>query len=170
MSESARRTAAQSARQLLEQQPIWHKARAILFYAPIRGELDLWDLMRDAISAGKIAVLPRFDSAKAAYAACRIREMEADIVSGKFGVREPRPGGEEIALNRLDLLLVPGIAFDRHGRRLGRGMGYYDRLLAGARGAACGVAYDEQIVDDIPVEEHDVPMNFLLTPTRWLTF
>ena len=71
-------------------------------------------------------------------------------------------------LNRLDFVLVPGIAFDLQGRRLGRGKGYYDRLLAEVRGKTCGVAFDEQIVDEIPVEPHDIHVNCILTPTRWI--
>ena len=71
-------------------------------------------------------------------------------------------------LNSLDLVLVPGVAFDLHGRRLGRGKGYYDQLLAGVCGTTCGVAFDEQIVREVPLEPHDVLMNCILTPTRWV--
>jgi 5-formyltetrahydrofolate cyclo-ligase len=69
---------------------------------------------------------------------------------------------------RLDLVLVPGIGFDVSGRRLGRGQGFYDRLLAGIAGTKCGVAFDQQVVGQIPAEKHDASMNFILTPTRWL--
>ncbi|MBP9903534.1 MAG: 5-formyltetrahydrofolate cyclo-ligase, partial [Verrucomicrobia bacterium] len=71
-------------------------------------------------------------------------------------------------LNRLDLVLVPGVAFDPRGGRLGRGQGYYDRLLAGVRGTKCGVAFDEQIVDAVPVGPLDIRLNCILTPTRWI--
>jgi 5-formyltetrahydrofolate cyclo-ligase len=71
-------------------------------------------------------------------------------------------------LNRLDFILVPGVAFDLHGRRLGRGRGFYDQLLANVRGRTCGVAFDEQIVRDVPIEPHDVSLNCILTPTRWV--
>jgi 5-formyltetrahydrofolate cyclo-ligase len=71
-------------------------------------------------------------------------------------------------LKRLDLALAPGLGFDESGRRLGRGQGYYDRLLAEIIGAKCGVAFDEQVVGQLPAQEHDVSMNFILTPTRWL--
>jgi 5-formyltetrahydrofolate cyclo-ligase len=64
--------------------------------------------------------------------------------------------------------LVPGVAFDLHGRRLGRGKGFYDRLLADVRGKTCGVAFDEQIVREVPVEPHDSDVNCILTPTRWI--
>ena len=77
------------------------------------------------------------------------------------------PGGV-VSLNRLDFILVPGVAFDLHGRRLGRGRGYYDILLAKVRGTTCGVAFDEQIVREVPVEPHDSDVNCILTPTRWI--
>jgi 5-formyltetrahydrofolate cyclo-ligase len=60
------------------------------------------------------------------------------------------------------------VAFDVHGHRLGRGKGYYDQLLRGLGGTTCGVAFDQQIVGEIPVEPHDVRVNCVLTPTRWI--
>jgi 5-formyltetrahydrofolate cyclo-ligase len=66
------------------------------------------------------------------------------------------------------LILVPGVAFDLHGGRLGRGKGYYDRLLKELRGTTCGVAFDQQVVEAIPVEPHDVRLDHVLTPTRWI--
>jgi 5-formyltetrahydrofolate cyclo-ligase len=68
----------------------------------------------------------------------------------------------------VDLILVPGLAFDLRGHRLGRGKGYYDQLLRGLGGITCGVAFDQQIVAGIPVEPHDVRVNRVLTPTRWI--
>jgi 5-formyltetrahydrofolate cyclo-ligase len=68
----------------------------------------------------------------------------------------------------LDLVLAPGVAFDLQGHRLGRGKGFYDRLLADVRGVKCGVAFDEQIVDAVPVGPLDVGVDCLVTPTRWL--
>ena len=70
-------------------------------------------------------------------------------------------------LNRLDLVLVPGVAFDLNGRRLGRGKGYYDRLLAEFEGWTCGVAFDQQVVEAVPSEPHDMRLTCLVTPTRW---
>jgi 5-formyltetrahydrofolate cyclo-ligase len=64
--------------------------------------------------------------------------------------------------------LVPGLAFDPSGRRLGRGKGFYDRLLAMVRGRKCGIAFEEQVVPEIPVEPHDIRLDCLLTPRRWM--
>jgi 5-formyltetrahydrofolate cyclo-ligase len=151
----------------LTQQAVWQKAQSVLFYAPLPGELDLWPLLMDALAAGKTVSLPRFEAEQKGYVACHIRDTAGDLSEGQYGIREPGESCERISLNRLDLILVPGIAFDLNGYRLGRGKGYYDRLLAEAGGPTCGVAFDEQIVSQIPTEPHDVRLNCILTPTRW---
>ncbi|HEX4263890.1 MAG TPA: 5-formyltetrahydrofolate cyclo-ligase [Verrucomicrobiae bacterium] len=166
----AEQQAAASARAcaLLEQQAAWKRAQLVFFFAPLPGELDIWPLLRDGLAGGKTIALPRFDAATQRYIACQITDIAKDLSAGQFGIREP--GGHCIAipLNRLDLILVPGVAFDRHGRRLGRGKGFYDQMLTVVRGTTCGVAFDEQIVEAVPVEPHDVHLNCILTPTRWI--
>ncbi len=153
---------------LLQRQEIWEKAALIFFYAPIAEEVDIWPLIGDALTAGKTVALPRFDAATQRYVACQIQNIAKDLGEGQYGIREP--GGHCIAVppNRLDLILVPGVAFDLQGRRLGRGKGFYDQMLATVRGTTCGVAFDEQIVETIPIEPHDVHLNCILTPTRWI--
>jgi 5-formyltetrahydrofolate cyclo-ligase len=156
------------ARVLLEGQPAWQEAGSILFYAPLPQELDVWPLLEKAVATGKTVVLPRFDKASGAYIAGCVHDPANDLELGRFGIREPKASCVPIPLNRLDFILVPGVAFDLHGRRLGRGRGFYDQLLAGQRGRTCGVAFDEQIVREVPTEPHDVRLNCILTPTRWI--
>lgn len=153
---------------LLEKQAVWQMAKTIFFYAPLPEELDIWPLLKDSLAAEKTVALPRFDAATERYVACEIEDIGRDISSGQFGIREPGNHCIAILPNRLDLILVPGVAFDAHGRRLGRGKGFYDQLLASVRGTTCGVAFDEQIVEAVPVEPHDVHLNCILTPTRWI--
>lgn len=163
-----RQSASQSACRLLANQPAWQKSSTVLFFAPLPGEIDLWPLMRQALQAGKRVALPRFDPAADEYRACQISDLDRDVRPGRFGIQEPIHDCHEAPLNRLDLILVPGVAFDLHGHRLGRGKGYYDRLLPAANGTTCGVAFDEQIVEELPVESHDSDVNCILTPTRWI--
>ena len=170
MSETDRAAASAQARDLLRRQQLWRSARAVLFYAPIGAELDLLPLLEEALQDGKAVALPRFVALEGTYRAFLVSHLQRDCAPGKFGIVEPLPGCPEMPLNRLDLALAPGLGFDLSGRRLGRGQGYYDRLLARIGGAKCGVAYDHQVVGAIPAENHDVNMNFLLTPTRWLAF
>jgi 5-formyltetrahydrofolate cyclo-ligase len=153
---------------LLQRQTIWKNAQAILFFAPLPRELNVWPLVFDSLSANKLIALPRFDSTTNRYVACQIKNPARDIRTGKFGIREPTGLCNIVPLNRLDFVLIPGVAFDLQGRRLGRGKGFYDQLLEDVRGVTCGVAFDEQIVAEIPVEPHDVRLHCILTPTRWI--
>ena len=120
------------------------------------------------LSDGKTVALPRFIPGRNLYAACQIKDPLTELRIGQFGIREPTDSCEVLPIYRLDLLLVPGVAFDLHGRRLGRGKGFYDQLLAVASGKSCGIAFDEQIVSEIPAAPHDERVNCILTPTRWL--
>ncbi len=152
----------------LRRQPVWSDAKSVLFFAPLADEPDHWPLLIEALAAGKTVCLPRYVSGSAGYVACQVRDIHQDLVCGKFNVREPVAGCPEVPLNRLDLVLVPGVAFDVRGARLGRGKGFYDRLLAYVRGTKCGVAFEEQIVDAVPVGPLDIHLNCILTPTRWI--
>lgn len=152
----------------LAQQEVWKGARSITFFAPMPDEPDIWPLISQASISGKAVALPRFSRATQSYIVCRVENLQTDIQIGAFGIREPKEGCPEVALNRLDLVLVPGVAFDPHGRRLGRGKGFYDRLLAGFGGRKCGVAFDEQIVGEVPAGPQDIRLNCILTPTRWI--
>ena len=144
--------------------PVWRDAGAVLLFAPMPEEPDLWPLLAEALAAGKTAALPRFNAAIRNYRAARVRDLPGDIVTGHFGIREPAVRCPEIFLSRFDLVLVPGVAFDREGRRMGRGRGYYDRLLAEVRGVKCGVAFAEQMVEAVPAGPSDVRLDFLVTP------
>jgi 5-formyltetrahydrofolate cyclo-ligase len=166
ISPAARSAMSAQVRDRLKEQAIWKNAGSVLFFAPLPGELDAWPLLEDALADKKIAALPRFDSASHGYVACRVQNLRSEIVTGQFGIREPGAKCVEIPLNRLDLVLVPGVGFDLQGRRLGRGRGFYDRLLADVDGIKCGIAFDEQVVDEIPAGPQDVRLNFILTPAR----
>jgi len=168
LSQAQRAEASARARDLLRRQLVWQRARAILFYSPIAGELDVRPLLEESLQAGKSVALPRFVSETGTYQAFEVSHPVEDCAPGRFGISEPGAHCRPMPLKRLDLALAPGVGFDLSGRRLGRGQGFYDRLLAGIAGAKCGVAFDEQIAGQIPAEKHDVTMNFILTPTRWL--
>ena len=152
----------------LRESPVWAAARSVLLFAPLPDEPDLWPLLNEAITTGKIVALPAFAPGTRSYLARQIVDPLRDLVAGKFGIREPGLDCAEFSLNRLDLVLVPGVAFDARGGCLGRCQGFYDRLLAGGGGTKCGVAFDEQIVNAVPVGPQDIPVNCILTPTRWI--
>jgi len=166
---SAEERAAASARiceRLLEQE-VWQRARSVLFYYPMPDEPDVHSLFSSALKAGKIAVLPRYSKVDGHYQACQVADLERDLQIGTFGIHEPCPAAPIFDLKKLDLTLAPGIGFTLNGLRLGRGKGYYDRLLAQIPGCKCGVAFDWQVAFEIPTELHDIRVDCILTPTRW---
>ena len=147
-------------------EPQLRSARRILFFAPLPDELDVWPLLEKLLAAGKICALPWYDAEQNAYGAKVVEDLAADIVPGRFGVREPAAGCAEMPLAEFDLVLVPGLAFDETGHRLGRGQGFYDRILAAAGGVKCGVAHNFQLLEKVPTEAHDARVNFIFTPAR----
>ncbi len=157
-------------RERLVRQSVWNEASAVLFFVPLPDEPDLLPLLAEALAAGKTVALPRYVPDTGSYAACRIEQYPQDCISGKFGIPEPSPACPIFPPNRLDLSLVPGLGFDLSGHRLGRGKGYYDRILKEVTGIRCGVAFDEQLIDQIPTEPHDIALNCILTPTQWMEF
>ncbi|MGD0251547.1 MAG: 5-formyltetrahydrofolate cyclo-ligase [Verrucomicrobiota bacterium] len=166
LSPAARLAASTLIRTRLKEQAFWQNAASILFFASMPDEVDVWPLLEETLAGGKITALPRYDSVNNDYIACRVQNLQTEIGSGQFGIREPKAGCPEIPLERLGLILVPGVAFDLRGGRLGRGRSYYDRLLTEIQGIKCGVAFDEQIVETVPAGSLDVRMDFVLTPTR----
>lgn len=147
----------------------WQSARAVLLFFPFASEPDISPLLADALATGKLLALPRFNATTKAYEAVQVTDLARELVIGAFQMREPVATCPVVPLNRLDLALVPGLGFDARGHRLGRGKGYYDRLLAGFSGRKIGVAFDLQIVPEVPREPHDIALDAVVTPTRWLT-
>jgi 5-formyltetrahydrofolate cyclo-ligase len=143
-------------------------AHTILFFAPLPDELDVWPLLAESLAGGKTIALPFFDAVKQTYGARQVKNTVTEIATGKFGVREPASCCAGISLDQFDLALVPGVAFDFSGNRLGRGRGFYDRLMKKVSGKKCGVAYNFQLLEKIPAEPHDAKVDFILTPERCL--
>ena len=151
----------------LEGLEIWREAWCVLLFAPLPDEPEVTPLFEAAWAAGKKVGVPRFNTQHLDYEVFEVPNAAA-LAPGYYGILEPARFCAPLALNLLDLALVPGVAFDVTGRRLGRGKGYFDRLLAQVRGHTCGAAMEWQIVSEVPSEPHDVGLNSLLTPSRWI--
>lgn len=150
-------SASADVRIMLESWPIWHSAKSVCAFAPIAGEpnvLDPWP-------TGKSLALPRIDGENLC---AHFVGSPADLAPGRFGILEPQSNAPA-AGRSFDLILVPGLAFDRSGGRLGRGRGFYDRFLSGISGFRVGVSFDSQLVDSVPVEAHDMRMDAVVTPS-----
>lgn len=148
--------------------PRWRAARTVMLFIPLADELNILPLVDRALRHHKTVLLPRFDPVAGNYQAARVSNLANDLVRGPFGVTEPRADCPAIPVKQLDVTLVPGLGFDRVGRRLGRGKGHYDRLLADAAGSFWGVGHDCQLVPEVPGEPHDVALNCIVTPVHWV--
>lgn len=142
--------------------PAFKRAGILLAYKPIRGECSPDALVDRARRSGKRVAFPLCleDHGLALY----IAESEEDFTSGAYGISEPDPKRcRSISAAEIDFAVIPGIAFDTECNRLGRGAGYYDRLLNGFCGVKAGFAYQCQIFPSVPVQEHDIKMDFVVT-------
>ncbi len=145
--------------------PTFVDAGTVLLTAPFRSEWDASPLVARALAAGKVVALPRVDESSRMLELKRIADPARDIVPGYRGLPEPAARCESVATASIDWVLVPGIAFDRMGGRLGYGGGYYDRLLPvlPARAARVAGAFSAQIVDAVPSAPHDITMDTVVT-------
>jgi 5-formyltetrahydrofolate cyclo-ligase len=154
----ARRSALLCANLLLD--PAWMGAGTVGVFAPHQGEPDvemLWSRV-----GGRRLCYPVVRGEELVF---RAVQDPADLEASRWGLREPGAHLPEVALGDLDLLLVPGMAFTRAGERLGRGGGFYDRLLARAelRARRIGVCFEFQRVEALPMEEHDQGVERVVT-------
>lgn len=142
---------------------VFRASPAVAAFAALGAEPELLPL-----AAGKTWFLPRYSRAAGRYELAEIRDPERDLAYGKYGIREPRP--ELPALPETQwrelLFLIPALACDRSGVRLGRGGGYYDRMLQLSGGNAVAVVYDCQIAEKaLPCEAHDRRVAWIVTET-----
>lgn len=146
-----------------------NKANYIMIYYSVRNEANTVQIINHLLKAGKTVALPVCTPERDLNAVV-INDL-SQLQPATFGLMEPSPGSPLIADDQLQLIVIPGVAFDEKGRRLGHGAGYYDRFLSKTPDAfKLGLAYDFQLVPEVPAESHDIKMNGLLTPTRYLEF
>lgn len=157
--------AAQASRllELILASPEWLAAKRPLLFVPLPDEIDLSPLIPAALAAGKQVGLPAFDAETGSYLVREIRDAVNDLSPGRFRIPEPGPQCRTMRVVELDILLVPGLAFDAAGGRLGRGKGFYDRLLEPATGTVWGVGFVEQLGPPVPLEPHDRRMHGVFT-------
>ena len=136
----------------------WSVATTVLLYYPLADEVDVRPLILMAHQAGHRVLLPVVVGKELEL---RIYEGEESLRTGAYNIMEPvGPLFPPEEYSQIELAIVPGMAFDAAGHRLGRGKGYYDRLLPQLTAAyKIGVCYPFQFVSDVPSEEHDVRMN-----------
>jgi 5-formyltetrahydrofolate cyclo-ligase len=149
----------------------FRSAGCVVLTLPFRSEWDTRTLLEDALARGAAVALPRVNEAARMIELHRIRDPLFDVATGYRGIPEPLPSLARVQPGDIEWILVPGVAFDLHGRRLGYGGGYYDRLLPllPAQATRVAGAFAVQLVESIPAAPHDLTVNAIATPTRLLT-
>lgn len=136
-------------------------AQSVCTFLSAFKEPDIAEVAQYVLSSGKKLVVPLTDEESNTLSLSYISSLEL-MQKGAYGIREPKtvlPADE----STLDVVLVPGLAFDRQGGRTGFGKGYYDRLLTNTAAVKIGLCYDFQLCEKIPTEKHDVKMDFIIT-------
>ena len=135
---------------------LWKQASTVLLYHPLKGEVDLGALFR---SPGKRIALPLVEGDD-----LLLKEyVPGTLVSGYAGIMEPPVSAPDIEPSEIDFAIIPGVAFDPQCHRLGRGRGFYDRLLTGLQCPLAGVAYSWQMVEAVPTDPWDIRLDLVVT-------
>lgn len=163
LTDSQKSSAEQFVIERIERLEEFAKAEKVLLYYSLPDELPTHE-MAARWSKTKSIYLPRV-----AGEDLEILPYSADsLASGSFSISEPQKG-DILNPHLLDLVIVPAVAFDRHGNRVGRGKGFYDRFLTGLNVTKIGICYDFQIVDEIESSSHDIPVDMLIVAVTDLT-
>jgi 5-formyltetrahydrofolate cyclo-ligase len=148
-------------------QPEYTAARTVMFYIDVRSEVRTRQALPDALRSGKRIVVPY--CVEGELELFHLEDMD-ELATGMYRILEPKPelrgvASKRVAVEELDLVMVPGVAFDRRGARMGHGKGYYDKLLEHARPDTplVALAFECQLFPEIPVGDHDVFMDKIIT-------
>jgi 5-formyltetrahydrofolate cyclo-ligase len=143
----------------------WKNARCVLAYLSFGNEFATAALVENAATTGKQLCLPRVDRDARALQIHRVTDLSRDLQAGVFGIREPHPTCPAVALEAIDFVLVPGVAFTPRCERMGYGAGYYDRLIARftQRPPLIAAAFALQMRDCIPLSGHDRSVDLVIT-------
>ncbi|MCP3906085.1 MAG: 5-formyltetrahydrofolate cyclo-ligase [Planctomycetes bacterium] len=143
-------------------------ASVVMLYMPLAAEVDTTAIAIRTFQTGKTICVPRVDWERRNMVAVEVSSFDDHYMeTDEHGVRTPA-GGRQLVPTSIDLIVVPALAFDTHGNRLGRGGGFYDRFLSRLRRTAktVGLGYDIQIVDQVPADERDVQVGIVVTDRR----
>jgi 5-formyltetrahydrofolate cyclo-ligase len=165
MSPEERHRKSQAACALLASCPEFQSAHTVMIFLSMPHEVDTAPLALKCWQAGKTVVAPKVSWDQRRMLPVEIASLHQTVVAVTGpGVREP-VGGKPVPLNLIDLVIVPGLGFTAKGYRIGRGMGFYDRFLSqhDFAGFSCGLAFEDQVLEKVPLLDHDVPLSMLAT-------
>lgn len=151
-------------RQIVKNVINWTKykvSNTIMLYSSIKSEVRINDLIKKGIEDKKIVMLPKTIKDDKELFPCIIEDIN-ELEVGNYGILEPK-GNKVLDKDSIDIILVPGVAYDYNGFRIGYGAGYYDRFLKDYKGIKAGVCYSFQVIDDVFHDSYDINMDYLIT-------
>lgn len=143
-------------------------AKTIMLYVSAFKEPSTAEIIADAFSRGKKVVVPVSNTQTETITPSYI-ESPDDLIKGAYGILEPVKI-RRADISDIDFILIPGLAFDKSGNRMGFGKGYYDKLLRNSRAQKTALCYEFQLLDKIPSEMHDIKMNTIITEDKIYAF
>lgn len=149
--------------------PEFCQAKTIMVYLAFRNEVDTQEIIQEALAQGKRIVVPISEPQERKIIPAEIKNYPADLQVGTYGILEPKPEAiYPVDPAEIDLVFIPGVAFDEKGYRLGYGAGYYDRFLSRLRPdvVTLALAYEMQILSDVYPESHDQKVGLIVTEER----
>lgn len=138
-------------------------ARTVMFFASFRSEVETGLMIRRALAEGKRVILPKVKGKSLAL--FEIKDFDKDVSPGAWGIPEPH-AATHADLEDVDLIVVPGAAFDERGNRMGYGAGFYDKLLVAYSGLSVALAFEDQILLLVPASVYDIPVKKIVTEKR----
>ena len=144
-------------------------ARVVMLYAAKGNEVRSRQLIESALKEGKTVLLPITNTEKKEIEPAMIENYDSDLMKGAFGIMQPKQKSV-FDVSIIDTIVVPGVAFDIDGHRLGYGHGFYDKLLKRLTAVKIGLAYDLQLLEKLPRESHDERMDIIVTESRVIRF
>ena len=164
-SEAAREKKSSLIKEKLFRTQEFKKAKTIMFYVSTNFEVDTKEMINNALKNGKNVAVPYVLREEKKIVPSLIKDPENDLVKGPYGIHHPhKESYKPIPISRIDLVIVPGLAFTEEGRRLGRGAGYYDRFLKKfpEETPTIGIAFNIQVIAEIPHNGHDIAVKKLI--------
>ena len=146
--------------------PEFRRARSVLFYVSKGCEVDTHAMIKKAMRMRKKVVVPVTNTKRKTLLLSELRDF-SDLAPGAYGILEPGKGKiKKVPARSLELALIPGVAFDERGARVGFGGGYFDKLLKKVRAPIVALAFDFQVVEEIACESHDARVHKIITERR----
>jgi 5-formyltetrahydrofolate cyclo-ligase len=148
--------------------PAIMSASSLMFYVSFRSEVQTEPMIRHALSLGKQVIVPITDMKKKRLLLSQIKDFDEDLAPGTWGILEPKPEKRRtVDYSNVDIVITPGAAFSEQGWRIGYGGGFYDRLLRKSQKRAYALAFEMQILNNVPhTTSRDVPVNYIVTEKR----